>query len=359
MILNTLKIENFRNYDRAYCSFSPDVNVITGANAQGKTNLLEAVYYCATGRSHRTSFDKECIRYDQDEAMIKIWYEKYKEDQIEIHLRKNGRKSVAINGYPAKKINELFGCFHVVVFSPEDLSLIKSGPAKRRKFMDMEICQVDPVYLHDLQQYCKVLKQRNQLLKEISRVPEKKETIFAWDLQLVHYGVKVMRRRAEFVSRLQKHTSVIHNSITHGEESLKILYENAVSMDENVFQRQLEKDFVRDQRYGSTAAGPHHDDLALFIDGSDVRVYGSQGQQRTTALSMKLAELEMMKEEIGHSPVLLLDDVMSELDQDRQLHLARYIQENQTIITCTGIEDSIRRLPAGKMYQIQKGRIAQ
>lgn len=359
MYVKRLRLKNFRCYEDLDVELSPNINIIYGKNAQGKTNLLEAVYYCATGRSHRTSFDKECIRYDQDEAMIKIWYEKYKEDQIEIHLRKNGRKSVAINGYPAKKINELFGCFHVVVFSPEDLSLIKSGPAKRRKFMDMEICQVDPVYLHDLQQYCKVLKQRNQLLKEISRAPGKKETIFAWDLQLVHYGVKVMRRRAEFVSRLQKHTSVIHNSITHGEESLKILYENAVSMDESVFQRQLEKDFVRDQRYGSTAAGPHHDDLALFIDGSDVRVYGSQGQQRTTALSMKLAELEMMKEEIGHSPVLLLDDVMSELDQDRQLHLARYIQENQTIITCTGIEDSIRRLPAGKMYQIQKGRIVQ
>ena len=289
--------------------------------------------------------------------MIKIWFEKYKEEQIEIHLRKNGRKSIALNGYAARKINELFGCFQVVAFSPEDLSLIKSGPARRRKFMDMEICQVDPVYLHDLQQYCKVLRQRNQLLKEISRFPVKKETIFAWDEQLVHYGLKVMQRRAHFVERLQGHTGRIHASITHGEEALKILYENAVPIDREAFQRQLEKDLTRDVRYGSTTAGPHHDDLALYIDGADVRVYGSQGQQRTTALSLKLAELEMMKEEIGHSPVLLLDDVMSELDQDRQLHLARYIQENQTILTCTGIEDSIRRLPAGKMFEVQKGKI--
>ena len=357
MYVKRLMLKNFRCYEDLDVELSPNINIIYGKNAQGKTNLLEAVYYCATGRSHRTSYDKECIRYDQEEAMIKIWFEKYKEEQIEIHLRKNGRKSIALNGYAARKINELFGCFHVVVFSPEDLSLIKSGPARRRKFMDMEICQVDPVYLHDLQQYCKVLRQRNQLLKEISRFPAKKETIFAWDEQLVHYGLKVMQRRAHFVERLQGHTGRIHASITHGEEALKILYENAVPIDRDAFQRQLEKDLTRDVRYGSTTAGPHHDDLALYTDGADVRVYGSQGQQRTTALSLKLAELEMMKEEIGHSPVLLLDDVMSELDQDRQLHLARYIQENQTILTCTGIEDSIRRLPAGKMFEVQKGKI--
>lgn len=359
MYVKRLMVKNFRCYEDLDVELSPNINIVYGKNAQGKTNLLEAVYYCATGRSHRTSYDKECIRYDQSEAMIKIWYEKYKQDQIEIHLRKNGRKSVAINGYPAQKINELFGCFHVVVFSPEDLSLIKNGPARRRKFMDMEICQVDPIYLHDLQQYCKVLRQRNQLLKEIAKNPSKKETIFAWDTQLAQYGIKVMKRRAQFVSQLETFTGQIHASITHGEEKLKILYENAVPMDVNMFQRMLEKDLARDIRYGTTASGPHHDDLALYVDKADVRVYGSQGQQRTTALSMKLAELEMMKEEIGHSPVLLLDDVMSELDKDRQLHLAKYIQENQTIITCTGIEDSIRHLPAGKMFEVQKGKIIQ
>lgn len=357
MYVKRLMLKNFRCYEDLDVELSPHINIVYGKNAQGKTNLLEAVYYCATGRSHRTSYDKECIRYDQDEAMIKIWYEKYKEDQIEIHLRKNGRKSVAINGYPARKIGELFGCFHVVAFSPEDLSLIKSGPARRRKFMDMEICQVDPVYLHDLQQYCKVLRQRNQLLKELIKNPAKKETIFAWDAQLTHYGVKVMQRRAAFVKDLQGYTSQIHGSITHGEENLKISYENRAAIDENDFQRQLEKDLPRDIRYGTTSAGPHHDDLALFVDGTDVRVYGSQGQQRTAALSLKLAELEMMKEEIGHSPVLLLDDVMSELDRERQMHLAHYIRENQTIITCTGIEDSIRRLPVGKMFEVQKGKI--
>lgn len=357
MYVKRLMLKNFRCYEDLDVELSPHINIVYGKNAQGKTNLLESVYYCATGRSHRTSYDKECIRYEQDEAMIKIWYEKYRQDQIEIHLRKNGRKSVAINGYPAQKINELFGCFHVVVFSPEDLSLIKSGPAKRRKFMDMEICQVDPVYLHDLQQYCKVLRQRNQLLKEISKNPSKKETIFAWDTQLIHYGVKVMKRREQFVKQLESFTGPIHDSITHGEENLKILYENAVPADESLFQRALENNLARDIRYGTTASGPHHDDLALYVDQADVRVYGSQGQQRTTALSMKLAELEMMKKEIGYSPVLLLDDVMSELDRERQLHLAQYIQQNQTIITCTGIEDSIQRLPAGKMFEVHKGRI--
>ena len=169
MYVKRLMLKNFRCYEELDVELSPHINIIHGKNAQGKTNLLEAVYYCATGRSHRTSYDKECIRYDQSEAMIKIWYEKYKEEQLEIHIRKNGRKSIAVNGYPARRINELFGCFQVVLFSPEDLSLIKSGPAKRRKFMDMEICQVDPVYLYQLQQYSKVLRQRNQLLKEIAK----------------------------------------------------------------------------------------------------------------------------------------------------------------------------------------------
>ena len=356
MVVKRLMAKDFRCYESLDLELSKHLNIVYGKNAQGKTNLLEAVYYCATGRSHRTSFDKECIRYDQDEAMIKIWYEEKRQDQIEIHLRKNGRKSVAINGYPAQKINELFGRFHVVVFSPEDLSLIKNGPAKRRKFMDMEICQVDPVYLHNLQQYYRVLKQRNQLLKDTGKSGKKDETILIWDSQLVHYGIKVMERRAGFTSRLSELTEEIHAHISGG-ESLKITYENAMPMDEMLFQRQLEKSYEKDLRYGTTSVGPHHDDLALFIGGADVRMYGSQGQQRTTALSMKLAEFEMMREECGQAPVLLLDDVMSELDEERQLHLARHIEEHQTILTCTGIEDSLQRLPAGKMFKVEKGKI--
>ena len=357
MYVKRLMLKNFRCYEELDVELSPHINIILGKNAQGKTNLLEAVYYCATGRSHRTSYDKECIRYDQSEAMIKIWYEKYKEEQLEIHIRKNGRKSIAVNGYPARRINELFGCFQVVLFSPEDLSLIKSGPAKRRKFMDMEICQVDPVYLYQLQQYSKVLRQRNQLLKEIAKKAATKDTIFAWDEQLVSYGVKIMERRRQFTEQLRQYTSRIHRQITHGEETLSITYENNVPIAASDFQRKLEEDLARDIRFGSTASGPHHDDLAMWINGADVRVYGSQGQQRTTALSMKLAELSMMKEETKYSPVLLLDDVMSELDQERQWHLAQYIQENQTILTCTGIEDSIRRLPAGKVLEVRKGKI--
>ena len=352
-----LMLKNFRNYKSLDMELSPHINIFRGKNAQGKTNLLEAIYYCATGRSHRTSFDRECILYKEDEALIKLWYERYREDQIEIHLRKNGRKSIAVNGMAARKINELFGCFPVVVFSPEDLSLIKSGPSRRRRFMDMEICQVDPVYLFNLQQYCRILRQRNQLLKDIYRSPGKKDELQDWDRQLAHYGIQLVRRREQFIETIRPMTQTLHISISHGTEELSISYESGKADGEEEFYNRLQKDVSRDILQGNTSFGPHHDDILLEINGTDVRVYGSQGQQRTAALSLKLAEFEMMKKEIGYAPVLLLDDVMSELDGDRQLHLLKYIEENQTILTCTGIEDSIRQLPAGRVFEIEKGNV--
>ena len=357
MYAKRLMLKNFRNYKTLDMELSSHINIFRGKNAQGKTNLLEAIYYCATGRSYRTALHRDCIRTDAEEAMIKLWYQRYREDRIEIHLRKNGRKSIAVNGITAQKIDELFGQFHVVVFSPEDLSLIKNGPSQRRRFMDMEICQVDPIYLHNLQQYCRVLKQRNQLLKDAFRDPGKRAQIQDWDRQLAYYGLRLKQRRQLFTDTIRPYTALLHKSISQGTEDLAIGYETGQANTEDEYFDQLQKDLSRDIRQGNTAFGPHHDDLSLVINGADVRSYGSQGQQRTAALALKLAELEIMKKETGEAPVLLLDDVMSELDGDRQEHLLRYIEENQTLLTCTGIEDSLRGLPAGKIFEIEKGTV--
>lgn len=358
MIVTKIMLHGFRNYESLELSLAPGINIFYGSNAQGKTNLLEAVYFCATGRSHRTSNDKECIKNGQEEAYIRLFYDvKGKKEQIELHLRRNGRKSAAVNGYPIQKINELFGRFHVVVFSPEDLYLVKGMPQKRRKFTDMEISQFDPVYLYDLQQYYKVVRQRNILLKNASSPTEARETLFAWDKQLSHYGVRIMNRRRAFIEELQQYAGEIHHQISGGKEKVEILYESSAPFEEKEFQRELSRGFIRDLKTGTTGMGPQHDDLVFRVNGVDIRVYGSQGQQRTMALSLKLAEMKMMKDHLGDDPVLLLDDVMSELDEQRQKQLAAYIEDRQTIITCTGVEDSIRQLNAEKMFHVEQGTI--
>ena len=275
MFVKNIRLKNYRGYDELELSFDKGINILSGDNAQGKTNLLEAVYYCCAGRSHRTTKDKECIYLGREEALVKILFETAagKEEQIEIHLKQTGKKSLAINGYPARRINDLFGRFHVVLFSPEDLSLIKRGPAERRKFIDMEICQVDPVYLYDLQQYYKVLRQRNQLLKDSSRsrnfatygekVEFVRETLFAWDAQLCDYGVRVMRLRAAFVEKLKGYTAHIHQTISHGTEEMDLGYQNSVPMEISAFQLILEKELEQDLRTGTTTSGPQHDDLLI------------------------------------------------------------------------------------------------
>lgn len=362
MYVKQLLLRNFRNYDELLLDMSNGINIFYGDNAQGKTNLLEGVYYCATGRSHRTTNDKECILQGKEEAYVSIVYEvRGKEEKIEIILRKNGRKTIRINDYPVRKISELIGRFHVVVFSPEDLSLIKNGPQLRRKFIDMELSQVDAVYLHDLQQYYHVLRQRNQLLKSGTDPQVIKDTLFAWDRQLAYYGVRIMKKREEFIKKLESYTSVIHKEITKESkvtEQMSIEYLCHSPKDEMAFMDMLERHFDRDFRLGTTGDGPQHDDMAIYLNGIDVRTYGSQGQQRTSALSLKLAELKMMQDETGDTPVLLLDDVMSELDKQRQTQLAAYIENNQTILTCTGVEDSIRSLLVSGLFYVQEGTVS-
>lgn len=363
MIIRGIELRSFRNYGELSLALFPGVNVLMGSNAQGKTNLLEAIGYCSTGRSHRTSYDRECIQIGQSDAFIKIEYEscrpggKSRTDTIEMHLRRSGAKSAAINRVPAQKINELFGCIHTVLFSPEDLSLIKEGPAKRRRFMDMEICQVDKVYLHYLQQYQILLRQRNQLLKDMVRKGTEKELVSVYDEQFAEYACRLIRRRREFLEQLSRIAPKIHEQITGNTEKIEFLYEaNALENQEQIL-RSLEQNLEQDLRLGVTSVGPHRDDIGIKINGTDVRTYGSQGQKRTAALSMKLAEVEMMEEETGQSPILLLDDVMSELDENRQKFLVECIEKRQTVITCTGVEDSIRGMKNAHIFHVQEGRI--
>ena len=342
MYVSTLQIADFRNIKEADVRLKNGINILYGQNAQGKTNFPESVYLCATGRSHRTKFEKELIGFEKKEAHVRVYVNKKNTaEKIDVHIKKDEKKGIAVNGVPLKKIGDLFGVLYAVIFSPEDLQLIKSSPGERRKFMDMELCQLSRVYYHNLQQYYKILKQRNNLLKEISKNPSLEDTLFVWDSQLISFGTKIISARENFVKLINDIASRRHNEITDGKECLSVVYKPNC-MTEN-FEKKLAENIKRDIFLGSTSCGPHKDDMSFLINGSEVKTYGSQGQQRTAALSAKLAEIEIVKMETGETPLLLLDDVLSELDGSRQLYLMESIKDIQTIITCTGIEDSIKK----------------
>lgn len=356
MYVKNISLNNYRNYESLNLDLSPGLNVIYGRNAQGKTNILESIYYSATARSHRTHYDKELINWQSDEAHIRLQVVKKHEDRIDIHLRKNGKKGIAINRVPISKIGELYGTLNVILFSPEDLSLIKKGPSERRKFLDIEICQIDKVYIYHLGQYHKILKQRNNLLKSISFGRGNEETLEIWDMQLVEYGMKVIERRQQFVTEIEAYVKSIHGKITNSEEKIKIQYETNVKGQD--FIHQLKKNKHRDIKMGSTSIGPHRDDLSFIVNDTDLRSFGSQGQHRTVALSLKLAEINLIKDKVGHEPILLLDDVLSELDHERQQHLMEALSKTQTIVTCTGVEDFVKKgLKVDKLIEVESGQI--
>lgn len=354
MYVKNISLNNYRNYKDLDLDLSPGLNVIYGHNAQGKTNILESIYYAATARSHRTHYDRELINWDANEAHIRVRIVKKHEDCIDIHLRKNGKKGIAINRVPINKLGELYGNINVILFSPEDLSLIKKGPAERRKFLDIEICQIDKIYIYHLGQYHKILKQRNNLLKAISMGRGNQDTLEVWDMQLVQYGLKIMERRRRFIKEIKGYVEEIHGQITNDLEKIELRYEENVKPDS--FLQQLTKNRKRDLKIGSTSVGPHRDDLSFIVNGTDLRSYGSQGQHRTVALTLKLAEINLIRDEVGHEPVLLLDDVLSELDQQRQQHLMKALKKTQTIVTCTGVEDFVRKgLEVDRLIYVDAG----
>ena len=357
MIIESIELKNYRNYDKLHMDFSHGTNILYGDNAQGKTNILEAIYVCATTKSHRGSKDKEIIQFDRDESHNKLNVRKRDVPyRIDMHLKKNRAKGVAVNGVPIKKASELFGIVNVVFFSPEDLNLIKNGPAERRRFIDLELCQLNKLYVHSLVQYNKIVTQRNKLLKDIMFRPDYEETLDIWDMQLVQYGREVIRCREAFVGQLNDLIGGIHRQLSGEKESLHISYEPNVTVD--MFEDTLRKSRPSDLKQRTTLTGPHRDDLSFIINDIDIRRFGSQGQQRTAALSLKLAEIELVKKIVNDYPILLLDDVLSELDGSRQNHLLSGINHIQTMITCTGLEDFVNnRFRIDKIFKVVSGEV--
>ena len=357
MFIESIELSDYRNYSHLHIDFHKGTNVLYGDNAQGKTNILEAVYVCSTTKSHRGSKDKEIIRFGADESHIKMMVRRdgipYR---IDMHLKKNKAKGVAVNGVPIKKASELFGILNMVFFSPEDLNIIKNGPAERRRFLDSELCQLDKIYLSDLTTYNKILNQRNKLLKDMVYRPDLKDTLPVWDMQLVETGRKIIRRRKQFVDELNEIVHDIHYRISGEKEDLLLQYEP--SIEDIFFEDELSRVKERDMRQCMTSVGPHRDDLLFSIGEVDIRKFGSQGQQRTSALSLKLSEIELVKRSIHDTPVLLLDDVLSELDSNRQNYLLNSIHDTQTLITCTGLDEFVKnRFQINKIFKVVQGTV--
>ena len=357
MYIESIRLNNFRNYESLEMNFDQGTNILYGDNAQGKTNILEAVYLAGTSKSHKGSKDREMIRFDAEEAHIRTVVEKNGVDnRIDIHLKKNSAKGIAVNGIPIRKAGELFGILNLVVFSPEDLNIIKNGPAERRCFLDSEICQLSRLYMIELANYNKVVAQRNKLLKEISFSGRMADTLEIWDEQMVRYGTSIISERKKFISRLNDILSEIHQNLTGGKEQILITYEPNVS--EEAFSEELKAGRERDLRFGQSYTGPHRDDFCVRVNDIDIRKYGSQGQQRTAALSLKLAEIRLVEEEIHDTPVLLLDDVLSELDGSRQNYLLQSIHSIQTLITCTGLDEFVENhFEANSVFQVVEGSV--
>ena len=357
MYIQSLELKNYRNYDRLIIEFSSGTNILYGDNAQGKTNILEAVYLGATTKSHRGSKDKEIIRFGENESHIRIHL--MIQDighQIDMHLKKSRTKGAAIDRIPIKRSSDLLGFVPVIFFSPEDLSIIKNGPSERRKFLDIELSQLEKMYLHQLSSYNRVMAQRNNLLKQLAYQRELLDTLDSWDLQLVKYGSEVIRYRQKFIEDLNEIIREIHKNLTGKKEKIVLKYDYSVNYDEflTVLQRKREIDL----KYASTGAGPHRDDIEFLVNGIDIRKFGSQGQQRKAALSLKLAQIELVKRQTGETPILLLDDVLSELDSSRKNYLLDSIKDIQTLITCTGLEEFINsHLQIDKMFQVKSGKI--
>lgn len=357
MIIKSIELQNFRNYEDLNISFDEGTNIFYGDNAQGKTNILEAAYLSGTTKSHKCSKDKEMIRFGEQEAHIRtVVVKKDKEYQIDMHLKNNRSKGIAINKVPIKKASELFGILNMVFFSPEDLNIIKNGPVERRRFLDSELCQLDKIYLSDLTTYNKILNQRNKLLKDMVYRPDLKDTLSVWDMQLVETGRKIIRRRKRFVDELNEIVHDIHYRISGEKEDLLLQYEP--SIEDIFFEDELFRVKERDMRQCMTSVGPHRDDLLFSIGEVDIRKFGSQGQQRTSALSLKLSEIELVKRSIHDTPVLLLDDVLSELDSNRQNYLLNSIHDTQTLITCTGLDEFVKnRFQINKIFKVVQGTV--
>lgn len=347
MNVESIRLINFRNYGDQLIRLNKKLNILVGKNAQGKTNFLEAIYVCATGKSFRTNRDRELINFRKSAAYIGAKIEiDNNEKLIEIKLDVTGKKRIKINSLELKNLKELDSGLNVVAFSPDDLNLIKGGPHERRSFIDMSISQIKPVYKHNLNRYNKILSQRNNLLRSGKSKSEMMSLLDIFDLQLIKTGSEIIVSRIEFIDKLSGIASCIHNNLTLAKESLTLGYSSSVNFNnknkntiEKCFLNELNMNRERDIYTGNTSIGPHRDDIKVKINDIDARTFASQGQQRTIVLSMKLSEVEIIKMDKGTFPVLLLDDVFSELDMDRRKYLIKTFKDMQTIITSTEFDD--------------------
>lgn len=367
MRLDSVRLSHYRNYDALELSFSEKTNVLIGENAQGKTNLLEAIYVLALAKSHRTTHDKELIGWDQETARVEGRVVKRTGSHVqEIVISGRGKKA-KLNHLEQRRLSDYVGALNIVLFAPEDLHIVKGSPQVRRRFLDMEIGQVSPVYLHELSQYLKVLKQRNALLKQLSMKGGDETFLDILTEQMITLAVKIVQRRHHFMTQLEKWARPIHDGISRGQEELALIYRSDTFGDELLdvegmtasYTRKFGKIKENEIRRGVTLFGPHRDDFEMEVNGRNVQTYGSQGQQRTAALSLKLAEIELIHEEVGEYPLLLLDDVLSELDDHRQTHLLDTMQQKvQTILTTTSVDGIAHEtINQAKLFHVKQGTV--
>ncbi|OOM75871.1 DNA replication/repair protein RecF [Clostridium sp. BL-8] len=358
MYVKNISLVNYRNYSNLNIELAQNVNVFIGDNAQGKTNILESIYYGAFAKSHRTSKDRELISWNKSNAYISLLIGKNRLDKrIDINILRDGKKAIKVNNIKINKIGELFGTFNVVMFSPEDLKVIKEAPSLRRRLLDMELSQINSKYYFNLVQYNKILNERNILLKSKTF---NEDVLEVYDIQLIEYADYIISKRLEYIEKINIYGSQIHKEITSGKENINFIYNCTVNLDnfKNNYSKKLKDNLLRDREKGLTSVGPHRDDFNIFINDVDVKTFGSQGQQRTSILTMKFSSLKIIKEVTGEYPVLLLDDVLSELDINRQIYILSTIQDIQTIITCTGIDDLKDYLDdKAKRFVVSNGRI--
>jgi DNA replication and repair protein RecF len=368
MHITELTLTNYRNYEKLHLTFDHKINVIIGENAQGKTNLMEAIYVLALTKSHRTSKDKELIKWDENYAKIEgSIYKRNRQFPIEIVFSNKGKKA-KLNRIEQRRLSDYIGALNVVMFAPEDLYLVKGSPQERRRFIDMELGQIQPVYVYHLSQFQKVLKQRNALLREYQRNQNSDRTMLRiLTAQLIEHAAPIIQRRHQFLNLLRTWAKPIHHGISHQLEELDIVYQGTIDITdemevseiEEVYQKRFLDVETKEIERGTSLIGPHRDDLIFYVNGKEVQTYGSQGQQRTTALSLKLAEIELIHSEVGEYPILLLDDVLSELDDQRQSHLLNTIQGKvQTFVSTTsvnGIEHET--LKKAELFHVHKGTV--
>ena len=333
MWIKNIKIKNFRNYNQEEINLEKNINIFYGKNSQGKTNIIEAIFLCSLGKSFRAKKDNEMIKLNEENAIVEIEYEKSDRDgKIKIEI--GNKKNIYLNGIKIKKLSELLGNLNIVIFTPDDINILKGGPQNRRRFLDIMISQLRPNYMHILNLYLKTIEQRNKYLRQIKEEHKDENLLEIWDEKLAEYAVKIYEYRKEFIEKIIKKINIIHKNITNGEEQIELEYITECDNKEKYLQLLKERrklDIIK----GFTTKGIHRDDFVIYINKKEIKIFGSQGQNRTAMLSLKLAELQVIYDEIGEYPILLLDDFMSELDRTRRKNFLENIEGTQVIITGT------------------------